>query len=83
MLLWMQNKKAKLALKRIKIAIAMKKGMSCGQTEGCDKAIDGFADRVAPATQHAIILCGRYGQIYSSRAEHLETAQLPAKPVEG
>ena len=79
----MQNTQPELSLKRIKIMIAMKKGVSRGQTESCNKAIDGFADRMPPATEQAIILRGRDSQIDSSGIEYLESAQFPPKPVEG
>ena len=54
----MDDLEAEVFLECVEVAVAVKKGMTVGDAECGDEAVDGFADCVAVRAQQAVVLSG-------------------------
>jgi len=77
------DSKAKIFLKWLKIMVSVKKGMPLHQAKGRDQAVDGLADRLAARSKQAIVSCRPHGHGLSSCVEHLEPGQIAPHSNEG
>lgn len=73
----MNHTQTEVLLEGIEVAVAVKKGMTVGEAERRDQAIERFAYRFAPATQRSVV-SGRSGREFeAARFKDLELAKLP------
>lgn len=72
------NLQPEALFKRIEIAVAMKKRVSCFQTEGCNQTINRLTHRETTLAQPAIIFCGSHCEIGSASLEDLKILKSAA-----
>ena len=69
----MNDAQAEMCLKRIEIAVAVKKLVACLDAEAGDQAIDRLADSNAVSPQIAVVLRGSYRKPGSTGLEDKES----------
>lgn len=75
----MHHPQPELMLESIEVAVALKKFVSCSQTERRNEAVDGLADGEPSATQEVIVLSGRQGKLTSAGFENGEPVKVAPK----